>query len=218
MNKNTTSYSILSLTGLIFLILLYLYSDDTINPFRIIFLFIFIIICILGIVASIYPSYCLRFLSIETTSPSECENRIINYEGHHPDCGVFNDHVFNFKNRKYCVGCSGLLTGALLAILSCLYYLFYGTEGLIFWLGVILVLASLLQLIFFSMENKWVKFLSNLGLVWGSSLIMIGLLEHSNVFIAVYFLFLIIAWIITRTALSQENHDVICDNCPDLNS
>jgi hypothetical protein len=173
-------------------------------------------ICFLGILASIYPTCCLRFFNIEKTSISECEIRIINYDGHHPDCGSFKDHVFNFKNKKYCVGCSGLLTGAFLAILTCLDYFFYGTFELIFWLGVIIVLVSLTQLIFFNLENKWIRFLSNLGLVWGSSLILIGILEYSNFFIAVYFLFLIFAWILTRTALSKENHDRICDKCLDL--
>jgi hypothetical protein len=152
---------------------------------------------------------------MESTGISECENKIINYNGHHPDCGIFEDHVFNFKNKKYCVGCSGLLTGAFLAILTCLYYLVFGILEMIFWLGVIMVLASLMQLIFFNIENKWIRFLSNLGLVWGSSLILIGILEYSNVFIVVYFLFLIFAWILTRTSLSEENHYRICDKCPD---
>jgi hypothetical protein len=193
-----------------------MYSVDTFNPYKIIFLYFFIMICILGILASIYPTYCLRFLNMETTAISECEKGIINYNGHHPDCGIFEDHVFNFKKKKYCVGCSGLLTGAFLAILTCLYYLFYGALDFIFWLGVIIVLASLMQLIFFRLKNKRVRFLSNLGMVWGSSLIIIGILEHGNVFITVYFLFLIFAMILTRTALSHEKNIRICDKCPDL--
>ena len=216
MNKNTIRYSILSLAGLIFLVFLYMYSIDTFNPFKIIFIFIFVMIYILGILAAIYPKYCLRSLNMEKTSNAECENGIINYEGHHPDCGIFKDHVFVFRNKTYCVGCSGLLSGAFLAILTCIYYFFYNTVELIFWLGVIMILASLIQLIFFNMENKWIKFLSNLGLVWGSSLILIGLLEYSNVFVALYFLFLIIAWIITRIALSNENHKLVCDKCLEM--
>ena len=213
MNKNNTSYSFLSLAGLFFLVLIFLYSNNNFNPYKIIFLSIFILICILGITASIYPSYCLRILNTDGTERSECDDRIISYEGHHADCGVFNDHVFNFKNKKYCVGCSGLLTGAFLAIFTSLVYVFYGTFYLIFWMGIIMVLVALIQLIFFSPENKWIKFLSNLGLVWGSALIFIGLLEYGNVFMAVYFLFLILVWIITRTALSQENHILICEKC-----
>lgn len=213
MNKNTVSYCVLSLAGLIFLVFFYLYSVDNNNPFKIIFIITFITICILGILASLYPSFCLRFLNMDKITLSECENKIIIFHGHHPDCGIFKEHVFNFKNKKYCVGCSGLLTGAFMAILTCLCYLIYGALEFLFWLGVIVVLASLMQLILFSIENKWVKFLSNLGLVWGSSLILIGILENKNVFIAVYFLFLIFAWIITRTALSEENHAQICDKC-----
>jgi hypothetical protein len=216
LKKNNIGYCILSLAGLFFLVLIFIYSSNNFNPYKIIFLSIFIMICILGIIASIYPSYCLNILNIDSTEGSECFGRIISYEGHHADCGVFKDHVFNFKNNKYCVGCSGLLTGSILAIFTCLGYLFYGTFYLIYWLGVILVLISLIQLIFLSMELKLIKFLSNLGLVWGSALIFIGLLEYGNVFMAVYFLFLIVVWIITRTALSQENHILICEKCLSL--
>ena len=211
--KNPIGYTLLSLLGLIFLVVLYLYTPQTFNPQKTLFLSIFVLICLAGMLAAIYPSHCLRFFKIETVTEYECKNRMLKTVGHHPDCANFPEHVFTFKNKKYCVGCSGLLIGAVLAVLTCLLYGLYGANGLIFWLGIVLVLSSLLQLTFLNIENKPVKFLSNLGLVWGSSFILVGLVGYRNIFLSVYFLFLAVAWIMARTALSRENHERICLAC-----
>lgn len=213
MNRHTSFYITLSLAGIIFLGLLYIYSPRAINPYKISFLVIFVVICILGMLATIYPSQCLRFFKIDTVTVYECKNRMIKNEGHHPDCGEFEEHVFSFKNKKYCVGCTGLFTGAFLAILTCILYVFSGTDEFIFWMGMFIVLASLLQMIFSKLDNRLVKFFSNLGLVWGSSLILVGLLEYSSVSLSLYFLFLVIALIMTRSVVSGKNHDLICMYC-----
>ncbi len=213
MNTSLLSFIILSLIGLIFLVLIYQFSPRGVNPFKIIFLFIFILICLMGILAAIYPSYCLRFFKIKTVKEYECKDKHLKNEGHHPDCGEFHDHTFEFENRRYCVGCTGLLLGGFLAILTCFFYLIYGAMTFLFYLGVVMVFVSLVQMIFLNIHNRLVKFLSNLGLVWGSSLVLVGVLDYSNIFLSIYILFLILAWIFTRTAISHYNHDLICRDC-----
>lgn len=212
--KNSLGYITLSFAGLILLTILYICTPITSHPYKLLFLLLFMFICLGGMLASAYPNLCLKFFKIETVTVYECKNMKIKNMGHHPDCGQFSRHVFSFKNKKYCVGCAGLLTGALLAILTCILYVFFGVDRLIFWIGIIVVLSSLLELIFLKLEDRYIKFASNLGLVWGSSLILVGLVEYSNISLNIYFLFLIILWIMTRTEISRENHDLICTSCP----
>lgn len=210
---NTKFYIIISLLGLVFLILIYLFSPRSINPYKFIFVLIFILICLLGMWAAIYPGHCLRMLNIEKLSDYKCSTRKLKYEGHHPNCAEFSKHVFSFRNKKFCAGCTGLLIGGFLAIITCLFYLIYGTSQFILWTGFIITFFSLFQLTLLNIENITIKFFSNLGLVWGSSLILTGLINYSNTFIAIYFLFLVVAWIISRTAVSSENHQSICNDC-----
>jgi hypothetical protein len=215
LKANNFVYIILSLSALILLLFLYVYTPKSVNPFKTFFISIFMLICFLGILASLYPSSCMRIFKIETVKVYECRNKLIKNKGHHPDCGEFHEHVFSVDNKKYCVGCAGLLTGALLGILTCIIYLIYGFLELILWIGVIIVFTCLLQLIFINSKNKMIKFLSNSGLVEGSALVMVGLVEYSNPFLCLYFLFLIGAIIMTRSAISREKHDQICLSCND---
>jgi len=201
------------LSGLLFLVLIYLISPRTVNPYKTYFIISFIIICLLGIWAAINPGHCLRILNIQTVKKKECNERKLQIIGHHPDCGEFSGHIFTYKNMKYCVGCTGLLTGGFLAVITCILYLIYGSMEIIFWAGFIMVLFSQLELTVFNYEFKLVKFLSNMGLVWGSALILTGLLDYGNIFLGIYFLFLIVAWIFTRTMISEKNHYLICKNC-----
>lgn len=205
-------FKVLSFLGLFFLVLIYNYAPRIENPFKNVLVFIFLLICLLGILAALYPSKCLKLFKIETVQEYECQNKSLKNVGHHPDCGEFDDHIFMYHNKKYCLGCSGLITGAVMAILTCILYLIYGGIGTYFYLGVLLVLCSLLQMIF-NIKIKLAKFLSNLALVWGSSLILVGFIDSSNVFLCVYFLFLIVVWIFTRTEISKRNHNLICKIC-----
>ena len=234
MSRELRLYILLSLAGLLFLFLLYLYTPQTTNPYKLVFIIIFVLICFMGIIAAIYPIQCMSFKE-EKYTKSICKNntlnknneteyrfknRILKIEGHHPDCGEFQDHIYTFYNKKLCVGCSGLLIGSVMAIFTVMSYIIYGTSsglgsigGFIFYLGVAVTSAALLLLIFLSLKIKLVRFISNLSLVWGSSLVLIGLLEYRNIFLSIYFLFLVLVWIMTRSAVSRRNHQMICQSC-----
>jgi len=160
---------------------------------------LFILICLGGMVAASHPQYCNRKES----------------SSHHPDCGPFQSHSFTIRNKKYCAGCSGLLVGAGLAMGLCLtYYLHPLTNPLLFWAGVVMVLVSLFQLNILKIDLAGVKFIFNLALVLGSSLILLGILEFKPN-LSLYFLVLVGLWIYTRTTISATDHDLICSRCPD---
>ncbi len=166
---------------------------------------VFILVCVLGMMAAGYPHYCLRLLNRKREKSKSA--------GHHPMCGEFETHTFTLKGKRYCAGCSGLFLGSTVAILWCLFYYLYGFRSpILFWVGVLVVFLALMQLNFLKIDGAPVKFFSNLVLVTGSAMILVGILEFKPS-LSPFFLVLIGLWIYSRTTISATDHDLICSQC-----
>ena len=245
---------LISFLGLFFLVAMYLWSPQsttlqstTYYPLQgAIILLTFIVVCMLGMLAALYPSKCKTLLKFQNDSKQKTVNQgniqskqktsqnniqskqktsnqgNIQFAGHHPDCGKFSSHTLTIKGKKYCPGCFGLSVGASIAIVglviyyfvrypSIVYPLIYGE--LLFWIGVCTVFLTLLLIVFFKVGKK-LKFISNMGLVTGSFLVLLGLDSVKGNFITeLYFIILVIFWILTRIAVSETSHELICQNC-----
>lgn len=147
------------------------------------------------------------------------DQRAMVYEGHHPSCGRFGTHVLRIGNKVYCAGCSGLLTGAVIAILVSLTYAasaFVVHEGAIFvfWFGLSAVLLGLLQYAKALMSVSWFHFILNVVFVVGTLFMLIGVIEtNGTVVVEMYFLVTTVYWILTRIVLSNLEHQKICAMC-----
>ena len=144
--------------------------------------------------------------------------RLIRFEGHHPDCGRFESHTILFMGRNYCPGCSGLLVGAIIAVIGTLLYYFMGLVMIYgeisFWTGAGTVLISLALIFFLNKQNNIVKLISNATLVLGSLLILVGIdTVKENIVMEFYFFLLVLFWIRARIAVSERNHESICNHC-----
>lgn len=189
---------------------------------------IFGLICLLGIIAGVYPSKCSRMLhfqkKIQSKSAYNAEQgsmaeRAVTFQGHHPSCGNFSAHVFQLGGKTYCAGCTGLVIGAIISLLGTLVFfsieLFIGEIGKVFfWLGFIGVALGLLQYNLFNIGGSFIHLSLNVVFVLGAFLLLIGIEEiTSNLVLEVYFLALTIFWILTRILLSQQEHRKICVTC-----
>jgi hypothetical protein len=204
------------------------------------------VICILGIMAASYPSRCRRITkfngkfngksgvnisnfnrksklkneSVNNLTFNDESIKVIKLEGHHPNCEKFESHTMLIKGKKYCPGCSGLLVGALIAFVGTLFYYFTGLPinygQILFWIGVATSLTALSIIIFLKLENINLKFITNLGLVLGSFLVLVGIdTVKGNILIEFYFLLLVLFWIRARITVSEKNHESICRDCRD---
>jgi hypothetical protein len=228
-------FILISFVGLFFLSVLFLWSPKTsinYNYQKTLVLLIFLGICLLGMLAAVYPSHCIYLLNYKkdfknqrpanSVQANPNNNNKVKYKGHHPDCGKFNSHIFILRGKKYCAGCTGLFLGAVIAVIGILIYYsgFFSSylseinPSTLFWIGFLAVFFSLSQLIFINLKNNVIKFSSNLLLVLGSFLILIGIdINRGAISLEIYFLFLIIFWILTRIRISQINHRVTCREC-----
>jgi hypothetical protein len=146
--------------------------------------------------------------------PSGISRQILTVS-HHPDCQRFSAHVVHMKGRVRCAACSGLLLGAVIALVGAIFYFFGGWQienarSLPAVIGVLGVLAGFLQLRF----RAYVRLTLNSLFVLGGFLCLIGIDQtFQNLAIDLFLVMLIVFWILTRIQLSQWDHSRICDCC-----
>lgn len=186
---------------------------------------IFGAICILGIAAGVFPTRCSRmfhFKGQEKRSNKIKQTHTIKttkFSGHHPTCGNFSDHTLCLNSRTYCTGCTGLILGAIIALIGSFLYFFYGfhlvgSEVTIFWLGFMGVTCGLLQYSLLNLKNGAARLFLNAIFVLGAFSLLIGVNKITdNLIIEFYLLILIVYWIMTRIILSQREHGRICNSC-----
>jgi len=175
------------------------------------------VICVLGIVAVFYPGKCrLMFQKPNAANDlSKPASNEMSLRGHHPDCEKFSANRITIGNSVFCASCSGLLIGAIAALVGIAAFswglLDFAVENL--WglaLGEALMLVGLAQI----KMGGYLKMAVNALFVVGSfvCLVMADLFGQSlpvDLFVLGLIVFLL--WL--RILLSEWNNDRICLKC-----
>jgi hypothetical protein len=184
---------------------------------------IFSAICVLGVLAALSPTQCLRILeSIKSKAPKSNSRTFTSHtsssslQGHHPRCEEFSAHVFRIGNKTFCAACMGLLLGGLFVLCGALFY-FFGIWFVAVQNSSLMVVFGILGvgLGFFQFKFRgFVRLLLNMFFVLGTLLILIGVdvLVHSLMF-DLFVVSLILFWLLTRISISQWDHQRICLEC-----
>ena len=175
---------------------------------------VFSLICILGIFASLFPGQCSETLHLREEGVGFTSHRTHD-SSHHPDCREFSAHVVQIRSHRLCAACTGLLIGALIALVGTAFYFFMGGHidevGLwTVWTGAAGLILGFSQLRF----RNLVRLLMNVFFVLGAFLLLVGtdyIVE--SLFADLFLTALIVLWISTRIQLSQWDHRRICSNC-----
>lgn len=189
---------------------------------------IFIVICVLGAIVGVRPTSFSRSVSSKSTQGGEDKKQVpeelkekSTVRGHHYSCDSFSDHVIRIGSNVYCVGCTGLTTGAMIAILVGLAYFLLGVsifdDVVVFWVGFAGVFIGLVQHQFyrlFSIRNGFFRFSLNVVFVVGASLLLVGSNRIAgDLIVDLYIICVILLWIITRIVMSKGEHERICRQC-----
>jgi len=188
-------------------------------------------ICILGILAALFPKECSgasHFKKEETPANKYNEppqsmlasSRVYpSILGHHPDCGNFSAHMFQIKNKTFCTSCTGLLLGALITLAGTILYFFNNWQIsheslLVVSVGIFGTGFGLLQFPLFKNRRGFLRFFLNAYFVLGTFFILIGIdTLVRSVAIDLFLIFLSVFWIFTRISLSQWDHEQTCTAC-----
>ncbi len=178
---------------------------------------LYIAICALGISAVFYPTKC-KSMFRKSQNPLSQANKPsipIQIRGHHPDCQNYSANRIMVGRRAICAACSGLLIGAVIALIGVAAHFFVGLN--IAWgsvwllaLGEIWMLLGLAQIKF----AGYAKVIVNVFFVVGSFVTLVetdGLGE--SVLVDLYALGLIAFMLWLRILLSEWNNRRICQTC-----
>lgn len=182
------------------------------------------LICILGLLAVLFPRACSRKVSCGggkhvTSSDFITQKRKPAMRGHHPNCKRFSAHVFRVGNRTFCAGCAGLFVGGLMALVGTILYFFlnlnFGQSSiLVSWVGAAGVFSGLLLLPLLNIPWSSARSFLNAFFAFGSFLVLAAVDETAgNIFVDLFLLVLVVFWLFTRIILSRWNHDRICKSC-----
>jgi len=188
---------------------------------------VFTLVCVSGILAVFFPRKCSQTFfgkrrethAMELSDPKSFSTlfglKIVH--GHHPACEGLASHEFQIGNKTFCAACTGLLLGALIALVGTAMYFFADLqveqEGLLIAIGMLGVALGLLQFLLFEARG-FLRLLLNTFFVLGSSSVLVGVdgLVH-GLFADLFLVFMIVFWLYTRILLSQWNHARICRTC-----
>ena len=224
-NKNVFYYAILSIAAAVLLLILIFLSPlntTTIGTHDKLFVGgMFITSCIFGISLALYPRWFRRLTKHATHHlNSERSGKITRkYKGHHPDCGNFQSHTIETKNKTLCAGCLGLSIGSKISIVLTIIYMVIIREKAatgfycVVFLGLIIIGLAYVE-IMLPIRHAIVHVISNILLVLSFFLVTISIFEitgnkvYGILSIIISFLFLD-----TRIQLSNWQHARICESC-----
>ncbi len=192
---------------------------------------IFIVICLLGAIVGVRPSSfskskTLNSSQVEIVDSQETElhKQEPAHQGHHYSCDSFSSHVLKVGGGVYCAGCTGLTTGAIIAIFGSLVYFFIGiplfNEHIVFWFGFSGVLIGLVQHRIYrklSISSGFVRFSFNVIFVLGAFFLLVGANQITGYLSVDFFIIcVVLLWILNRIVMSKAEHQWICEQCSDI--
>jgi hypothetical protein len=178
---------------------------------------IYCLVCIVGVVAVFYPGKCRMMFQKPNVSTDNKTPFVsaVHFRGHHPECEEFSANRITIRGSVFCAACSGLLAGAIVAIVGIVMFSLdsfdFGTGSL--WVlvaGEVLMLVGLAQ----TKMRGYIKMVANALFVVGSCISLVGAdLVGQSLLIDAYVLGLIVFMLWFRILLSEWNNKRICLAC-----
>lgn len=177
---------------------------------------IYSVICLSGIAAVFYPAKCRGlFQKQNPLSQASGSSVSVRISGHHPDCQSFSGNRIRINKREVCAACSGLLVGAMIALVGSVLQFFIGLNLVsasvwLLTLGEIFMVLGLAQI----KLAGYAKVIVNVVFVVGSfvTLVETDILGES-LLLDIYALGLIGFLLWLRILLSERNNRRICQTC-----
>jgi hypothetical protein len=182
----------------------------------------FAAVCVLGILAVLYPGSCSGILNFEKRDRYEHSSRRAHepaLRGHHPTCERYSTHVLRIGDRRFCATCSGLLVGAIIVLVGIGMYFFgnlrIGEKPFIpVSVGAVGLILGLFYPFMPRFRSGFTRFFASVLFAVGSFLIIVSMEEATaNTSIDLFFIALSVLWIFTKMSLSQWEHQRTCSQC-----
>ena len=178
---------------------------------------LFIVVCFLGISAALYPTKCRRTFE-KTQNPLPQTNKAcksLQIKGHHPDCQNYSGNRIKVGRRVFCASCSGLIVGAVVALIGTVAYFFVGFNFV--WSSVWFLAFGEIGVIFGLGQIRFAgyfKVFANAVFVVGSFVILAAVdAMRKSLLVDLYVLCLVLFLLWFRISLSEWNNRRTCGKC-----
>jgi len=178
---------------------------------------LYVAVCFLGLAAAFYPIKCKRMFEKTQNLLSQANkaHKSVQIKGHHPDCQNYSKNKIKIGERVFCAACSGLVVGAIIALVGTTFYFFVGVNSVLdsIWLLVLGEIGMSLGL-----AQIWAagfdKVILNVVFVV-SSFITLAAVDAigKSFFVDLYALALILFLLWFRISLSEWNNRQTCSKC-----
>lgn len=183
---------------------------------------VFAAVCVLGMVAALFPGRCSEVftgnMKRRSAGPQVSHATASSLRGHHPECSQYLGHVLTIGRKVHCATCSGLFSGAVVALA--------GTGASFFWnwqigqnallalaFGVVGVALGLLQSSL-PVQKGAMRLFTGAFFVAGAFLILSSIEELThNVSMDFFVVALSVFWLMTKISFSKWDHERICLQC-----
>lgn len=178
----------------------------------------FILVCFIGAIAAIYPNKCGNIMSSRSSKQQFLHSKKTINSAHHFSCEKYSSHIFRIRKKHFCSTCSGLLIGAIAGIIGSIWYFsdffYFDNISFLIPIGIFGVVFGLFQSIIPKMNSALIRLLAGISLVLGAYFLLINIdISNGGTFVAFFFIFISIFWILTKINLSQKEHRETCLNC-----
>ena len=169
----------------------------------------FFVICVLGILAALFPSSCLAVPSFWKSIRREGAASNMHQESfraHHPSCENFSSHILRIGRLELCATCSGLAVGAAVVLIGTVLYFFgafsAGVPSILVLIGAVGVILGLLQSALPRFSKGFTRFFASIFFVVGAFLMLTGVDEAlGSTSIDLFIVTLSVLWIMTKMAI-----------------
>jgi hypothetical protein len=179
---------------------------------------VFTIICLTGMAAAFFPKTCSQMNPQEggkAAVSDSAEPLTRASRGHHPNCEKFSAHTVRIDDSFLCASCTGLLTGAILALIGTALYFFTESDWSRIGSPAVLIgeAGIVLGFLQFKLRNS-ARSAANASFVLAAFLVLVGVDTLSkSAPIDFYALGLVVFWLFTRISISKWNNRRICGTC-----
>ena len=177
---------------------------------------IFISLCVLGAIATLFPRRCSPDLPTSSDLPPSRYTEFLGariIHGHHSDCRGLSNHEIRLGEKRICAGCLGLLAGSILAILLATTQTIQSipVPPQLGYLGLLFVAAGLAYSVLVPGSPPALRTSLNALLVTGFALAYFSLTSARG--LGLMGISLGIFWMYTRIRLSRWSHERLCASC-----
>jgi len=197
---------------------------------------IFCFICNFGILAALFPKQCSSTfhgkkdtnvkqgpLTKSRKNQFKKSSNIFNMKivhGHHITCEEFSHHELQILDKTFCIGCYGLLSGAILSLSGMILYLFRlwfineYTFNFFVWFGLIGVNLGLIKPLLTKLKQRMIRYLLEVLFVFGVFALLVTIdLALKNLMVDLYLVLLSLYWLWTKIIVTRWDHGKTCRVC-----